>query len=313
MAPFAMLPDGWGLLFWNLLNVLILFVAFWKLPLFADKSKIWMLALIFLELITSTQNSQSNALIAGLLILIYILLEKDYAFIATLCLMLTVFIKLFGIVGLVMFLFYPKKLRSVAYFTFWGLIFLALPLLVCSVDQSVFLYKSWFRLLQNDHGISTGISVAGWLQTWFHIEAKTGIVGIGVILFCIPLIHLKHYKDSYFRLLYLCSVLIWVIIFNHRAESATYIIAVSGIGLWYFGQSRSALNSFLLILAIVLTILSPTDLFPKYLRQNYVIPYVLKAVPCILIWFKIVYDLMRFETLKYSNSQLHKSERLDAK
>jgi hypothetical protein len=37
-------------------------------------------------------------------------------------------------------------------------------------------------------------------------------------------------------------------------------------------------------------VFSPSDLFPKYIRLNYVQPYKLKALPCVLIWFKIVYE-----------------------
>ena len=55
---------------------------------------------------------------------------------------------------------------------------------------------------------------------------------------------------------------------------------------------KNKLNLSLIILAFILTSLSPTDLFPKPIRLNYVIPYSLKALPAVLIWIMIGYELM---------------------
>ncbi len=299
MAPMALLPDGLGLFCWNLLNVLVLFFALWSLPKQNSTSHLFMLGLLLIELVTSTQNSQSNALIAGLIIFAFHFLEKKQSAIAALFIVLTVFIKLFGIVALALFLFYPGKLKSIASILGWTLLIAVLPLFFVGPEQLIFLYKSWANLLQMDHGISTGLSVAGWLSTWFGVEAKTAIVLVGVILFCIPLLNIKFYNEYHFKLLFLCSILIWVIIFNHRAESATFVIAVSGIAIWFFSQKRRPDNLILLLSALVFTVLSPTDLFPKSIRDAYVVPYVLKAVPCILIWIKITVDLAFYSPTRY--------------
>src|SRR5690606_38477454 len=104
-----------------------------------------------------------------------------------------------------------------------------------------------------------------------------------------------------FRLNMLSSVLIWIIIFNHKAESPTFIIAVSGIALWFFSQQAKKENTILLILVFIFTCLAPTDLFPKYIRDNIFEPYVVKAVPCILVWLKISYDLL-FQNFSNNNN-----------
>jgi hypothetical protein len=299
MAPLALMPDALGLFVWNALNVLVLFFALLQLKPFKQNAHLLMLGVILIELITSTQNSQSNGLIAGLLIFAFVFLEKKQPLIAALFVVLTVFIKLFGLVAFALFLFYPSKLKSILYLLFWTFVFAALPLLFISPEQLVFLYKSWLNLLKEDHGISTGLSVAGWLSTWFGIQAKTEVVVAGVLLFCLPMLRFSNYSAYHFRLFYLCSVLIWVIIFNHRAESATFVIAVSGIAIWFFSQKQTPLNFVLLLLTLLFTVLSPTDLFPKYIRETYVVPYVLKAIPCILIWLKISFDLLFFDPKKY--------------
>ena len=62
--------------------------------------------------------------------------------------------------------------------------------------------------------------------------------------------------------------------------------------IWFFNSEKKYPDIILVILAFVITSFSPTDLFPRYLREHFVQPYVLKAVPCILIWAKITYDLL---------------------
>jgi len=114
----------------------------------------------------------------------------------------------------------------------------------------------------------------------------------GALIFMIPLIRFKLYKNVNFRLLALSSVLLWIVIFNHKSESPTFIIAMMGVALWFMSQKKSTLNIVLFISAFVLTSLSPTDIFPRYVRHEIIVPYVLKALPCILIWLKLIYDMM---------------------
>ena len=46
------------------------------------------------------------------------------------------------------------------------------------------------------------------------------------------------------------------------------------------------------MLASILARLSSTDLFPKFIGDQWIFPYLIKVVPCILIWIKILYDMM---------------------
>ncbi|MCE7041310.1 glycosyltransferase family 87 protein [Dyadobacter sp. CY312] len=295
---FAYLPDPVGLSLWAILNAAVLFFSVYYLPNIDIRTKGLILIFVFSETLTTLQNEQSNALITGLLIFTFGFLERRKYWLASLCIVSTIFIKLFGIVGLALYLLYPGKLKLVYTALFWTVLFTLLPLLVVDQNQFVFLYKSWANMLSNDHSISDGLSVIGWLKTWFNWQVnKTYVSLAGVVLFCIPLLRIKGYNIFQYRILMLASILIWVVIFNHRAESPTFIIAISGVALWYFSQAQNTENLVLLILALIFTGLSSTDLFPKFIRDQYVWPYVLKAVPCILVWGKILYDLMAGELL----------------
>ena len=90
----------------------------------------------------------------------------------------------------------------------------------------------------------------------------------------------------------MASILIWMVIFNHKAESPTFVIAVAGLAIWYIAQPATLVNKILIVFAFLLTVLSATDIFPAAIRKNYVIPYDLKALPCVFIWCKLIIDMV---------------------
>jgi len=301
---FAITPDWLGLNLWNLLNALLLVGSVYYLPKLSNYRKGLILILLSIELMTSLQNAQSNGLIAGLFLLAFALLEREKYSIATLLIVFSVFVKLFGIVGFVLFLFYPKKWKLVLYTTFWSVLLFVIPLFFINYSQYKLLIFSFGNLLFNDHTASHGLSVMGLLSSWFGVELnKIYIVLAGVIVFLIPFVKIKEYKNYTFRLLALSSLLIWVVIFNHKAESPTYVIAITGAAIWFVISEKNKLNIALFALAFLLTSLSPTDIFPRFIRNEYIKPFTLKALPCILIWFKIIYDMIVFkENSKNANN-----------
>jgi len=290
----AWLPDVIGLTLWTLLNTLLLFFAIKYLPGISDRNKNYLLLFILIELMTSLQNMQSNALIAGLLIFSFICLERRKYLPATLFIVLTVYIKLFGGIAFLLFFLFPKKWKLFLYSLLWIIVLFILPLPLTGAEYLKSLYISWFHLLSTDHSASLGFSVMGWLSTWFHAGInKDLIVLLGAILCSIPLFVKEKFKNLDFRLLMLSSILIWIVIFNHKAESPTFIIAISGVAIWFFFRKTTPLNLSLLIIAFIFTSLSATDLCPRYIHDNIIERYAIKAVPCILIWFKILWDIFR--------------------
>lgn len=118
MFPFAYLPNLIGLLLWNLVNSLILFFAIKELKI-DDKIKALILWFTAIELLTSIQNEQSNGLMAGLFILSFVLFEKNKPLLATLLLTISAYIKIFGIIGFILILLYPNRLKAILYSAFW--------------------------------------------------------------------------------------------------------------------------------------------------------------------------------------------------
>jgi hypothetical protein len=303
---FWLMPHWLGLNLWNLLNTLIVLGAIYFLPKLTNYQKGIIALIILIELLTSLQNAQSNGLMAGLILLALGFLERERYFPATFSVLSSVFVKLFGIVAFAFFLFFPKKIK-LAGFTVLGLVLLLLPpLIFIDLEQYQSLLTSYLSLLNDDHQSSHGYSVMGVLQTWFNVhEGKNLVLVLGALLFLVPFSRISMYKNYIFKYLTVCSVLLWIVIFNHKAESPTFIIAMTGVALWFVISKKNALNITLFALAFVFTTLSSTDLFPKFIRSEYFHPYAIKAVPCILIWFKIIYDLM---TLKVDNDPFAASD-----
>ncbi len=290
---FAMFPFWLGLILWNVFNALLLLFAIYYLPNLSKIGKGLILLIISIELMTSVQNGQSNGLIAGLLIFSFGLLENKKYLPAALCIVFSAFIKPFGLVGFAMFLFYPGKLKLILYSILGTVILFLLPLIFIGISQYYNLLLNYWNMMSHDHSKSSGNSVMGWLNSWFYIDLnKNLIVLLGIIIFLIPLYKVKVYKNYTFRFLMLSSILIWIVIFNHMAESPTFIIAMTGIALWFIKSEKNYFNIALFVLAFILTSLSPTDLFPKFLREEFFKPYSMKAFPCIIIWLKIIYDMI---------------------
>jgi len=292
------MPDAIGLVLWNLINALCLFAGVRLLPGLTTEKKSWILLFCVLEMLLSIQNTQSNGLMAGLVVLAFALAERRRYILSTLCIVFSFYIKIYGGLAFVFYLFYPEKLKLMGWSLFWMVFFAVVPLVVVSGSQLLFLYKSWLHLLVNDRSASIGLSVMGLLETWFKVNISKNLVAlVGLLLFLVPLMYVRRYNDLTFRLLYLASTLIWMVIFNHKAESPTYIIVMSGIGIWYFCQAPDPVNRILLILAFLLISMSISDLVPAPIRNGFIRPYGIKAVMGIVIWCKILYQQL---TLRYT-------------
>jgi len=293
MAPIAALPYTLGAVVWNLVNAVALFGAVMWVPTLSARARIWTLWFVLLSLISSMQTAQSNGLMAGLMLAAFAARERNRNALSALSVVAAAFVKPFGGIALLTCLVRPGRGRFLAWVSGCGIVLCLAPLVVVPAGHLAFLYRSWFDLLRNDHATKAGLSVMAWLEAWFGLAwPKDVVIAAGGLLLVLPMARRSLVGDSGARTLLTASVLIWVVIFNHMAESPTYVIAVVGVALWYFSQPPTPLNTSLLVATFLLTCLAATDLCPRDVRTRLVAPYVLKAVPCILVWLKLQYELL---------------------
>ncbi len=291
MAPMAYLSDIAGLIGWNILNAITVYFAVRMLP-FTTRKQAILLWFAGFEMLTCLQNTQSNGLMCGLMIAAFACMENGKTLWATLWIALATYIKVYGAIGFCLILFYPGRLKFVLYSALWMIVLGVLPLVVTPFQTLMTQYHNWAILIKEDAKSAVGLSVAGWLHTWFGIDQKALVSLIGVILFFVPLTRYKMYANQTFRLMMLAFMLLWVIIFNHKSESSTFIIAVAGVGIWYFANEKANWRLALMILVLLFTSMSTTDIFPPYVKKHFIYSFTIKAVPCILVWCVVFVEMM---------------------
>jgi len=305
MGLFAHLPDAAGVMAWNVLNACVLYAAVRMLP-FTVSVQNTLLLFLALELLTNIQNEQSNGILAGLIIAAYACLERGKALWATLWIVAALFIKVYGGVGFCLLLFYPGKIRFLLYALLWTILFAFIPLLVMPIDTLVWQYQNWVSMMLADQSGSYGLSVMGWLHNWFGITHGKNLVSIaGLLLFFIPFLRRSLYNTPSYKLSILAFMLVWMVIFNHKAESPTFIIAIAGIGTWNFSQPLVLWRSVLLALIFIFTCLSPTELFPTFVKDHFFIPYSVKVIPCIIAWCIMFVQLMKMKAANIPSGSLN--------
>lgn len=299
IAPFAMLPVRWGLLFWLIALSASLYYAIRKLP-FPDRKRIFLYWFCAHELLTALFMSQFNIAIAAIIVATFYCIEKEKDIWAAFFIMLGTFVKLYGIVGLAFFFFSRHKMKFILALLGWAVVMFVAPMAISSPDYIISQYVGWWDSLtaKNAENIFSGgqnISLLGMVRkiSGCATYSDLWLIGGGLIIFGLPYLRIGQYKNSAFRYALLASVLLFVVLFSTGSESSTYIIAFIGVAIWYWSApwKRSKWDIALMVFAFVLTSFSPSDLFPAYLRKEFVQPYALKALPCALIWFKLSYEM----------------------
>ncbi|PZR75354.1 MAG: hypothetical protein DLM73_05380, partial [Chthoniobacterales bacterium] len=292
MAPFAAVPELVSAIAWNFCNVFALFAAIQLLNL-SREQKAAVLWLILIELLTSIQNFQSNVLVAALIIGTFVAFERGWPEAAALCVALGAAIKIFGGAAALLFLFYPRKLRFLVATAAFSLLLAALPLLVNSATLLQWQYANWLTLLHADYLAGEKLSIMSWLRAWFGLNWPNSIVQIiGGMVLLLPLIRVERHRELTFRLQFLASLLVFLVIFNHKAESPMFILALSGIAIWSIAGEQNLWRGIIVALVLLVTSLASTDLVPRYWREMVMTPLVLKVVPCILAWIAIQAELL---------------------
>jgi len=305
IAPFALMPVFVGCFFWCLLNVAVLFYAIKKLPVTILQQR-WILLIGVFELITSIHSVQFNPMLCGMIILSFTALEKEDVALSTFFIVAGTLIKIYSVVGLLFFLFTPHKKKFILYSAMWFVVLFCLPMLISSPSFIIESYKNWLTVLVEKNGqniessMNAGmqdISVMGMIRRIFGAYQMPNLYVTlpAGILMLLPLLRFNFWQNQSYRLHYLAILLIGLVIFSSSAESPTYIIAVIGYLIWHVQQPNNNRLPYKVLMGVVLllTIFSPTDLFPRFIREQYVLRYSLKALPCFIAWLAVVYTLFK--------------------
>jgi hypothetical protein len=296
--PFAVLPFWLSMLLWNALNAGALYLALGMvLP---RRAATVARAIVFLDMLGSLQNVQSNALVAALIILTFAAYERRHTVLGTVAAFVGTCIKVFPLAGLSFAIFHPRKAR-VAGAALLGLAALVfLPLLVTPPTTLLAQYASW-RAIESQDALERGLSVMQMVehllrQNWPNWPQQL----LGTIALVAPvLVRRERWEEWEFRRLYLCSVLLFCVIFNHQAESPTFVIAATGAAIWFAALTKPTRWEWaLFVFFVVCTILASSDVMPNAVQRAFFDRYHFKVVPCIALWIEIQRRLWARKQLK---------------
>ncbi len=301
IAPFALGPLWMGLLLWLVALSMFLYVAIRKSQ-FNRYQQLFLLWFCAHELLTALYMQQFNIAIAAIILLSYYCIEKEKDLWAAFMIMLGTFVKLYGIVGLAFFFFSKNKTKLIGSLFLWAFVMLVLPMLFFGPDYIISQYQEWYLSLtgkndENIHSIAQNISLLGMVRriSGAMTYSDLWLIIPGLLLFAAPYLRIKQYQYVAFRQTLLASVLMFVVLFSTGSESSGYIICFVGIVIWYTAApwQRNGWDIALMVFAFILSSLSPSDLFPAYIRKTWLQPYALKALPITLIWLKLCYEMCR--------------------
>lgn len=289
-APFSWLYWPLALFLWSALNVVVLFYAIESL--LPARAALVALAFLLLEVLRAMQNAQSNALVAGLIVLAFLALERQRVWRAAVAIITGASVKIFPLAALSFAIPRRRVWRTGVAAVAAGVVTLLVPLLVTPPATLAAQYRSW-RAVESSDAQQRWFSVMELLHRWVGASWPNWPVQVaGTLLLLAPLVlRRERWDERRFRVLYLCSVLLYVVLFNHQAERASYTIAFAGIAVWFASEPRATWRTALFALAFV-TITLMSTLIPGAPKSPTAMLYRL-ALPSLLIWIAIQIELWR--------------------
>ena len=288
-TPLAYLPWPLALFLWSTLNALVLFAAVERvLP---QRAALVALSFLLLEVIRAMQNAQSNALVAGLIMLAWVAFERAQAWRAAAAIALGACVKIFPLAALTFAIPRRVAIRSGAWAAAFGVVLAALPFAVTSPASLAAQYRSW-RAVESVDAQQRWFSAMELLHRWTGAGwPNWPVQAIGTAALLAPLaIRRERWDDPRFRLLYLCSLLMYVVLFNHQAERASYVIAFAGIAVWYAAEPRTTWRAALFGVAFITMPVLSTLVPVAALRSPTMMLYRL-ALPTLLVWLAVQREL----------------------
>jgi len=300
VAPFALMPIPLGLVFWCIALSLTLYFAITR-STFSSCQQMFVLWFCSETLLTSLFMQQFNIAIAAIIIASYALIEKERDFWAACLIVLGTFVKLYGIVGLAFFFFSRHKGKFVLSLLFWGVVLFVAPMIISSPAYVVSQYHEWFVCLVEKNGenlasVAQNISALGMVRRMLGNPQYSDLwlLAPALVLFALPYLRIKQWRNEGFRMALLASVLLFTVLFSTGSESSSYIIALSGVCVWYFAApwQRGKADIWLLIFVFLLSSMGSSDLYPRAIKRESIQAYSLKALPCLIVWLKLCWEMM---------------------
>jgi hypothetical protein len=174
-------------------------------------------------------------------------------------------------------------------------------MVISSPEYIIGQYHDWYisiveKNADNMFSHGTNISLVGMVRKISGSSAYSDLWVMipGLIAFLLPYLRINQYRYEAYRQTILASVLMFLILFSTGSENSTYIIAVVGVAIWYTTApwKRGWVDVALMVYVFFFCTMAHSDLMPRFIREEYMKPYGLKALPVALVWLKLCYEML---------------------
>jgi hypothetical protein len=233
--------------------------------------------------------------VAALIILTFAAYERRHTVLGSLAAAVGTNIKVFPLAGASFAIFHPRKVRVAIALVASLAGLAALPLLVTPLATLLAQYASW-RAIETADALERGFSVMYHVQLLLQRNLPNWpfqLLGVAALLAPV-LVRRERWGEWTFRRLYLCSVLAFCVVFNHQAESPTFVIGSAGVALWFASLERRTRWEWAVFACFFVgTVLASSDAMPDWLQRNLFDPYRFKTVPLLVAWLEMQRQLWR--------------------
>jgi|GEM_PF-303715 len=295
-APFALPPIPVGLLLWNAVNAIALCAAI--AALLPARAAAFTLLIAFFEALGAIQNSQSNGLVAALMVWALVAAERERETVGATAIAIGTSIKIFPVASGLFGLLGARPWRHVAACVVAGVALLAVPLVVTPLATLGAQHRAWGAIEATDQVTRGMMWLGGAIEAFVPGNVPHAPIQLVGVLWLLATAWLARWRweDGLVRRLLLASLLLFATVFNHQAESPSYVIAFTGLGIWWSVLPRARWRDVVMLATLLLGSLAGTDLTSQAWRTTYHQGWQLKAIVASAAWIAMQYDVMRAVT-----------------
>src|SRR4029077_19751565 len=252
------------------------------------------LALVYLEVLFALQYTQSNGLVTALMLLAFLALDEGRQLRAAGLVAVDAFIKIFPLGAAALAVFHPRRWRFALLLAAVALVLALLPLVVIPPHELLAQYRSWWTIEMADASrVNRGDSVMQYLYRWLGVDWPNWPVQLAGTLVLLAPLALEHrrWSDRGFRLRFLCSLLVYLVLFNHQSERASFVIAYTGLALWYALSEPAPVRNAIALAAAPALVLQDVEILPWSVHDA-LGRYRVKGIPCLVSWVVMQAELL---------------------
>ncbi|HEX9608082.1 MAG TPA: hypothetical protein VF962_12700, partial [Gemmatimonadaceae bacterium] len=165
-------------------------------------------------------------------------------------------------------------------------------LLVISPGALAAQYRSWGALERSEAGLVGSSAMELFRDAGITWPAWPVQLIAAAILLAVLILRMRDWNDRNLRLQFLGFVMVFCVVFNHRAERQSAVIALSGMVIWYLAhpRARAAWRTALFAIVYFLVAVSGSEIVPDSIKQV-LAPPTRFSLPLTILWLVMLGEL----------------------